>query len=589
MALRLQELIHKWEVGAGARYIKAGSVAIAILTLGVLYNFFAFRNMSSPEAMDMAQLGRNISEGKGYSTLFIRPISVFIVLEKNGGSSAALKEAHPDLANPPVYPTLLAALLKVLPRQDPKTSPKQYFVARYDLYIAIFNQLIFLAAVVVLFFLARRLFDPLVAWLSAALFFGADIYWRFSVSGLNTMFLMLLLLVTVWCLVLLEGWVRENRRFSDQVLMAVIIGILLGILSLTRYAMAWLLIPVLIYVLLFTGPKRGVMALAILLSCLTILAPWVGRNVMASGYPFGIATFSALQETRSYPDDRLERSLDPSFRKVAVADYVRKLLENSREIFQTDLPKLGGSWISAFFLAGLFVPFRTPALSRLRWLVVMGLAMSAVVQALGRTYLSEETPIINSDNQLALWGPLVIMFGIAFCLILLDTVRFPFPMARMGALAAIVALGTVPLLFTFLPPRSGPVAYPPYYPPIIEQTSGWLKNDELLMTDIPWATAWYGRRQSMWIPLNWQKDFYAISDYHKRVAALYLTPRTTDSRFLSNWVKGEHHSWANFLLQSMSHKEVPAGFPLRKAPEGFFPEQLFLTDYERWRIKGQQQ
>jgi hypothetical protein len=28
---------------------------------------------------------------------------------------------------------------------------------------------------------------------------------------------------------------------------------------------------------------------------------------------------------------------------------------------------------------------------------------------------------------------------------------------------------------------------------------------------------------------------------------------------------------------------VPDKFPLTKAPIGFFPEQLFLTDRERWK------
>jgi hypothetical protein len=41
------------------------------------------------------------------------------------------------------------------------------------------------------------------------------------------------------------------------------------------------------------------------------------------------------------------------------------------------------------------------------------------------------------------------------------------------------------------------------------------------------------------------------------------------------------------LLESLLRREVPAGFPLKMSPEGFFPkvlsDQLFLTDRERWR------
>jgi hypothetical protein len=89
----------------------------------------AYRNLATPEAMDAAQLARNISEGKGYTTLFIRPLSLYLVQKHNAGGMRrprsparnprfrANQTAHPDLANPPVYPVVLAGLMKVLPFQ----------------------------------------------------------------------------------------------------------------------------------------------------------------------------------------------------------------------------------------------------------------------------------------------------------------------------------------------------------------------------------------------------------------------------------------------------------------------------------------
>ena len=35
--------------------------------------------MTTPEGMDAAQLARNIAEGRGYTTLFVRPFSLFLV------------------------------------------------------------------------------------------------------------------------------------------------------------------------------------------------------------------------------------------------------------------------------------------------------------------------------------------------------------------------------------------------------------------------------------------------------------------------------------------------------------------------------
>jgi hypothetical protein len=120
----IQRLIHLLEVGAGARYLRYLSLALAVFTLAFLYDIREYRNLATPEAMDAAQLARNISEGNGYTTLFIRPFSLYLVQRHNQGKStlsltnadydfARVKTAHPDLANPPVYPLMLAGLMKV--------------------------------------------------------------------------------------------------------------------------------------------------------------------------------------------------------------------------------------------------------------------------------------------------------------------------------------------------------------------------------------------------------------------------------------------------------------------------------------------
>jgi hypothetical protein len=36
-------------------------------------------------------------------------------------------------------------------------------------------------------------------------------------------------------------------------------------------------------------------------------------------------------------------------------------------------------------------------------------------------------------------------------------------------------------------------------------------------------------------------------------------------------------------LECTEQGEVPTGFPLRKAPRGFLPDQLFLSDKVRWQ------
>ena len=72
---QLQDLIYKLEEGSGSRLIRNGLLGMLALLLVIGYNARAYKNFTTQEAMDMAQVGRNIAEGRGYSTLLIRPFS----------------------------------------------------------------------------------------------------------------------------------------------------------------------------------------------------------------------------------------------------------------------------------------------------------------------------------------------------------------------------------------------------------------------------------------------------------------------------------------------------------------------------------
>ena len=198
--------------------------ALGVLVVLVGYDLRAFRNLSASEAMDSAQLARNLAQGKGYTTLFVRPLSVYLLAahsrqtNANAGDPAQLRTSHPDLANPPVYPVVLAGLMKALPfkfavptRPTPFWSPDGRFY-RYqpDFLIALFNQALLCGLVVCVFFLARRLFDTRVATLSAVVLFTTEVLWRFSVSGLSTLLLLLIFMALTTLSFLIttpEAWV----------------------------------------------------------------------------------------------------------------------------------------------------------------------------------------------------------------------------------------------------------------------------------------------------------------------------------------------------------------------------------------------
>ena len=122
-----------------------------------------------------------------------------------------------------------------------------------------FNEILLLAVVVLTFFLARKLFDAGVAWLSAILMLGCELLWRFSVSGLSTMLLMVIFLGLTWCLLQIEEMAREPQPRPSRLLgLAVAAGVLTGVGALTRYAFGWAIIPVVVVSDFFQRATAGV-------------------------------------------------------------------------------------------------------------------------------------------------------------------------------------------------------------------------------------------------------------------------------------------------------------------------------------------
>jgi len=606
-----QEIIHKLEEGAGARFVKLAVVIMVVGSLFVVYNWRAYRNFGSLEAMDTAQVARNLSEGKGFSTLCIRPLSIYLLTNHHAGKTilspitgtadpAMLKQPHPDLANPPVYPLVLAGLMKVLPfnweilslkKAGDKTRTSfwdrdgKFWWYSPDVFITLFNQALLMVVVFLTYQLAQRLFDDKVALLSALLVMGAEILWRFSVSGLPTLMVMIVFLLLVRCLIELESGARENARPRKQELrLALAVGALVGLGAMTRYSFAWLMLPVMGYLILLTGKHRFSNTVLALLAFLLVCAPWVTRNLLVCGEPFGTATFSYMETTPAFPAYKMQRSLAPEFSKFEMPMFWRKTLTNLRAVVGSELPRLGGSWVSAFFLVSLLLPFRNPGINRLKYFLLVSLVTLALVSAVGRTQVSEEERELSGENLLILFAPLVFVYGTALYKVLRDQLRFSAPELRYISDGVFVAVASLPLVLALLPPRSSVVAYPPYYPPLIQRVSNWMRPNELMMTDVPWAVAWVGRRQAIWNTLDPNEQFLAVSDNFKEVRALYLTPRTTDQRFITGWIQTFDRPWGGLVLEVCLRKEVPTGFPLRQAPEGFpLPDQLFLSDRVRWR------
>ena len=182
----IQGLIHQMETGAGRKVIGGILIVLLIVGLAVVYDVRAYHGFTAPDAMDAAQVARNVAQGRGYSTECLRPFSLYLVqqhnralhpdqiMATNGMDFARVNTPHPDLANPPVYPTVLAALFKCGKMDWTAETVRTFWATRGtfqryqpEFLIAVFNQVLLIVVAVLTFFIARKLFDLPVAGLAA--------------------------------------------------------------------------------------------------------------------------------------------------------------------------------------------------------------------------------------------------------------------------------------------------------------------------------------------------------------------------------------------------------------------------------------
>lgn len=597
---RIQGAIYALEVGRAARWLRISALVTTVVALAVVYDVLAYHNFSTMEAMDAAQVGRNIAEGRGFTTEFIRPFSLYLVQKYNKNNAdtastnftdyAQINTGHPDLANAPAYPLLLAGWMKIFPPEWRVQTRKPFWsergsFARYEpeFRIALLNQLLLMAVVALTFLLAKTLFDWQAAWLSAAIVLGSDVLWKFSVSGLSTMLMMVVFLGLCLVLAKIEILARDPKVDSQKLLsFALAAGALTALGMMTRYSFGWLILPVAAFLGVFGGVKRGSLPVAAGLIFLICISPWIARNLMVSGTYFGTAGYAMSEDIYVFPGTQLMRSLSPDTTSLYwMVPYERKFLANSRALFQEDLPRFAG-WMSVLFFAGLLLRLRQTTGSRLRHFTLMSLVVLFLVQVMGRTPASAVGDI-NGENVLILILPLAVIFGVVFFLTMLAQLELPTLQVRLGLITILLIIVWQPLFSTLLPPRTPPVAYPPYYPPDIQKISAWMQEDELMMSDVPWAVAWYGRRQCVWNTINSQYTFFQLNDWIKPVRGVYFTPVSADAKIISESLQGGTDNWKLFVLKTLILREpLPSDFPLKVAPSDTLLSGLFLTDRVRW-------
>ena len=95
----VQDLVYNVDVGGGFRIIKMALYVLLVLTVMLLYTASQFDSFTEPEAMEYAQLGRNLATEGKLVTQVVRPGTMAYLMEHSS-------DEDPQTPKPNAYPLL---------------------------------------------------------------------------------------------------------------------------------------------------------------------------------------------------------------------------------------------------------------------------------------------------------------------------------------------------------------------------------------------------------------------------------------------------------------------------------------------------
>jgi hypothetical protein len=568
----VQRTIHGLESGGAAIWVQRALIVVVIIGMSLFYFFLEFQGLATSQAMDQAQIGRELLHGHGWATKLARPLAVG-QLQRHGKNPATA--VWTDTYNAPL-PPLVDALALLPVKSDLEMTPRDIVYAGDRAIVAV-SLLLFLASVGVLFFIARRLFDQTLALLSCGLVLVGDTFWQYSLSGLPQMLLLLLFNLTIYVLIrAIEA--QTNDRPVGFWLVATGAGF--GLLALSHALTIWIFLAALIFAAIYFQPRVWA-AILILLPFVILYTPWLIRNYLVCGNPGGVAIYSFFDQIGMSEAAHM-RHVAIDFAGMSAGFWRNKISTNMIDQIGRIFHYFGWSAVALFFFGALLHPFRRAETAAARWFVLAMWVGAAVGMAVYG--ITEEQGVAANQLHL-LFVPIMTCFGLAFLLVQWKRLGIEYRLARIGFLVLLFVICGLPMIVTFMPPYIGrkKIHWPPYVPPYIGVIGQWMQPNEITATDMPWAVAWYADRRALWLPES-VRAFTEFNDYNLLggpLNAVYLTPVSGSQNTLRDILKGEYRDWATVILRSVDLQK----FPLKWATLlGLENECVFFSDHDRQRI-----
>ena len=518
------------EVGIKAARFKWGRIvavaAVFVVLAGVCVRYYTqtFIGLGDREAMDIAQVARNITRGKGFVTGFIRPFNLTLI--PPGTNDTA------ELNHPPLYAYVLGAAIKVKGPTDQTVALTSIFF----LYLTLCAT----------FVLGVVLFDWRVGLLAMAAVGVSAPVLRAGASGQEWSFAAMLFTLLLILVALHHKFSTGGRR-SLAIVCAAAAGLLVGSLYLTDRILVVLLAPLAVYFatagrghtqqaeiapnrvarrvsLAALGRTRAAHVVVFLALAMLLIAPWGYRDMEYTGVPLlGINAFDLMANTSAFPGDTLYRQTDRASQSIWTAllfpvdhfgDCGRKLLAGASDLSSALMAALGLA-TAAFAVVSTLYKFKKPAVNAVRGLMYGVLPVLVVLFALYGV----------GKSAMVIFAPIAAVIAAAYFILLLDTKKLHVFFMRV-LVAAFVIVSAFPAL---VPLCWKPNAEEALGGNMIAQryfgNLGTRGVHSAMFTDVPWLAAWRTMGWGVWLPRT-DADAMALSAKALPMRVIVLTPES---------------------------------------------------------------
>ena len=322
-------------------------VVVGVIFLFLIFMAHNLRAIADVDALDYAQVARNLAEGKGFSSDFIKPLALTRVTRL---------DHHPDLIFSPLHPALTSLFIRALGANDRA--------------VALASGLPFLITLLLTYFLGLRLFDKRVGIMGTVMFGVYLGTLHYSISGLEVC------LLGMWATALFLVLHQLAHDEKHLPWLAAGSGILLGLVVLTKDVWVVMLAPVLLFIWFSVERRRRWATVGIALAAFVlVLAPWCVRAAHLTGNPFFTwRWYESEMQTMTNPGNTLYRSYRPDIQSPLTfvlyhpMEVYDRLLDGALGLYGV-LATVAGPFALAFFIVAILVPMGDAVFERLRYVL----------------------------------------------------------------------------------------------------------------------------------------------------------------------------------------------------------------------------